>query len=134
MKKNRLLILAAGVLLFTQNSYAQYSEISGKELESTIYKNHINGRPNNAGLFTNLLFKVKDYTLLTENFEFLQQELGKRFQVEQFELKNEQQQLNVIYDKSKSTTDDFLKVLKEVLSLKGVYLSGYDESTLIKNN
>lgn len=132
MKKNRLLTLVAGILFFTQNLNAQYTELSGKELESTIYMNHKNGLPNNNGLFTILSFKVKDFSLLSENYQTFYLELEKRFKVELFELNNDQQQLNVIYVKSTSSTDDFLKILKEVLSEKGVFLTGYDERILIK--
>lgn len=130
----KLLIIYFGAMLFcTSNIMAQFNEISGKELESTIYLNHQKGLPSNNGLFSSLLFNVRDFTLLSSSFTAINTKLTQRFPVDVFRLDYENQQLVVVYDKTKSTTDDFLKLFKETLMEYGVFLVGYQESTLIKS-
>ena len=128
-----LTTLAACFLALTSNLHAQFKEISGRELESKIYTNHQNGLPGYQGLFNNLKFNVKDYSILNSNFDKINQSLREKFKIELLELNSNSQQLILIYDKTLAKTDDFLKILKEVLSQYNVYLVGYDEFTLVKS-
>lgn len=133
MNKIFLTTLVVSFLALTSNANAQYKEISGSALESTIFLNHQNGLPGHQGLYNNLLFKVEDYSILNSNFDKINQSLNEKFKVEKLELASESQQFFVIYDKTLAKTDDFLKILKEVLSQYNVYLVGYEESTLVKS-
>lgn len=130
----KLLINCFGVMLFcSSNLMAQFKEISGKDLESTIYSNHQKGLQNNNGLFTSLSFSVRDFSLLNSSYNAINAKFTQQFSVEVFRLDTENQQLVVVYDKTKSTTDDFLKSFKETLMEYGVFLVGYQESTLVKS-
>ena len=133
MNKIFLTTLVVSFLALTPNTNAQYKEISGSALESTIFSNHQNGLPGHHGLYNNLSFKVEDYSILNSNFDKMNQSLNEKFKVEKLELASESQQFFVIYDKTLAKTDDFLKILKEVLSQYNVYLVGYEESTLVKS-
>lgn len=130
----KLLINCFGVMLFcSSNLMAQFKEISGKDLESTIYSNHQKGLQNNSDLFTSLSFNVRDFSLLSSSYHVINEKFTQQFPVEVFRLDSVNQQLVVVYDKTKSTTDDFLKSFKETLMEYGVFLVGYQESTLVKS-
>lgn len=94
--------------------------------------NQQNGRLAEEGIYTNLLFKVEDFAILKGSLNAIHDKLAQSFPLERFELNEETQTLEVVFERSKSTSDDFIALLKEVLSLSNVFLTTYEEKILVK--
>ena len=131
--KKMILCAATFLLLNSMNSsYAQMVPIDGKDLELQILHNNQAGKNGYSGLFTQLDFSVEDFSLLNAGFEKIKNELKAAFQCEEIVLLPDSNKFRVIYDKTISDTDGFLKSCKDVLSSNNVYLTGYEELTLVR--
>lgn len=119
-------------ITISQQNIQQYTEISGAELESTIYQNHQSGVSGYQGLINNIEFKVEDFALLTTHFNEISNLLTDQFKTIEFYLETEENSLIVYYDKSKAGTKEFIKILKEVLYSKNILLVDYAEKTMRK--
>lgn len=111
---------------------AQYTEISGKALESHIFQNHQAGRLGFEGLFTKMVIEVEDFDLLKNNFIELKGMFEYEFTSVEFNLDENKKRIVIVYDRTLAKTDDFLKIFKETILKKGVLLYLYDEQILIK--
>ena len=134
MTKKLKLVCISTLLFLSSNVNAQYREVQGAELEKIIYQNHKNNLPGNEGLYSKLIFKVKDFSLLLSSFQNIEKSIQSLFLCELIELKEETEELLIIYDKQKAVTDDFLKMLKGALGEFGVFLVSYEEITLVRSN
>ena len=134
MTEKLKLVCISTLLFLSSNVNAQYREVQGAELEKIIYQNHKNNLPGNEGLYGKLIFKVKDFSLLLSSFQNIEKSIQSLFLCELIELKEETEELLIIYDKQKAVTDDFLKMLKGALGEFGVFLVSYEEITLVRSN
>jgi hypothetical protein len=117
--------------LFSQSGNI-YQEITSYEMELQIIQNHKEGLSGYSNIYSKIVFEMEDFSLLENNFDFLSDELNRNFSTEQFYIDLNKKRLIVIYEKSKAETDDFLKIFKETMQLRNVYMHLYIENTVVK--
>ncbi len=117
--------------LFSQSGNI-YQEITSYEMELQIIQNHKEGLSGYSNIYSKIVFEMEDFSLLENNFDFLSDELNRNFSTEQFYIDVNKKRLIVIYEKSKAETDDFLKIFKETMQLRNVYMHLYIENTVVK--
>lgn len=117
--------------LFSQSGNI-YQEITSYEMELQIIHNHKEGLSGYSNIYSKIVFEMEDFSLLENNFDFLSDELNRNFSTEQFYIDLNKKRLIVIYEKSKAETDDFLKIFKETMQLRNVYMHLYIENTVVK--
>jgi hypothetical protein len=132
MKKLLLIpLIFINTVLFAQTENL-FQEISIFEIETRVAQNHKEGLSGFDNIYTKIVFEMEDFSLLIKNFDFLSKELKDNFSTEEFYLDNVNNRLIVTYEKSQASTDDFLKIFKETMQLKSVFMYLYEEKTLIK--
>lgn len=117
--------------LFSQSGNI-YQEITSYEMELQIIQNHKEGLAGYSNIYSKIVFEMEDFSLLVNNFNFLSDELNRNFSTEQFYIDVNKKRLIVIYEKSKAETDDFLKIFKETMQLRNVYMHLYYENIVVK--
>lgn len=133
MKK--LLSLTFLILTFTfisEGVFAQYKIVQDNELEKLIYQNRKSGKSNNYGLYTLLVFSVKDNDVLNEKFNELKFALTSVSKIESIELNKIDEKLEVIIDREVYNTVDFIKIFKNVVSGIEIKFIKYDETILAR--
>ncbi len=131
MRKTILVATLGFMCVCSFDLTAQYQEISARDLESKIYLNHQQGFANFKDLYTEFTFKLEDYSKLTSSFNQLKEELIKKELCVSVEQKGDSKALVILIDRTKFTTDEFLKVFKGILETYSLYLNGYQEKTMV---
>jgi hypothetical protein len=129
-------VLLSTMILLSALSFAQtgstYTETNSYDLEMKIVNNMKEGLPRYTNIYTKIVFEMEDFSLLQTHFDFLHEALNNEFTTAEFYLDTTDQRLIVLFEKSKGTTDDFLKIFKETMKLKQVYMYLYADATVIK--
>jgi hypothetical protein len=133
--RKRLFLLSA-ILITHSTIFSQTQSLSNSSREIELYRiqNIKSGKNGDDGLLNHLTFSFENFQLFEKHSAEIQNSLKNSTSIEQFIVRADGQKCEVFYPLKDHSTDDFLRIFKEMIGGYKVLLSNYQEELLIKNN